>query len=60
MRWEYKIIEVKRKFLTGGISPEAFEEQLNGLGREGWELVEVNQSQINNVMAILKRSKDAK
>lgn len=57
MRWEYKAIEVKRKFLTGGIAVESFQTQLNELGREGWELVSVNQNQMHSVVAVLKRSK---
>ncbi len=57
MRWEYKTIKVKRAFLTGAIDAEAFEVQLNALGREGWELVCVNQNQIHGVVAVLKRSK---
>ncbi len=57
MRWEYKVIEVKRKFLTGGIAPESFQAQLNELGREGWELVSVNQNQMHSVVAVLKRSR---
>ena len=57
MRWEYKTIKVKRAFLTGGIDAEVFEVQLNNLGREGWELVSVNQNQMHSVVAVLKRSK---
>ena len=59
MRWEYKAVNVKvaRKFLTSEISAEAFEEQLNALGRDGWELVAVNPNQMHCVLAIFKRSK---
>ncbi|GGY64903.1 hypothetical protein GCM10011613_05890 [Cellvibrio zantedeschiae] len=57
MRWEYKTIEVKRKFMTGGIDVDAFEEQLNTLGLQGWELVSVNQNQMHSVVAVLKRAK---
>jgi len=57
MRWEYKVVEAKRSFMSGGIKTEAFEQQLNELGRDGWELVTVNQNQIHKVVAVLKRPK---
>ena len=40
MRWEYKVIKFnKRSFFSGTIDPEAFEAELNNLGRDGWELL---------------------
>lgn len=56
MRWEYKTIKVKRNFF-GAIDAEALQVQLNELGREGWELVTLNQSQSVCGLAVLKRSK---
>jgi hypothetical protein len=47
MRWEYKVIKFsKRSFFSGTIDPEAFEAELNNLGRDGWELVSVTQNQM--------------
>ncbi|WP_409340784.1 DUF4177 domain-containing protein [Paenibacillus sp. MBLB4367] len=38
--WEYKTHKYKTGgFLGGKIDEKEFEEQLNALGREGWELV---------------------
>jgi hypothetical protein len=36
-RWTYKIIRIKLGFL--GFKPEAAEDEINRLGKEGWELV---------------------
>jgi hypothetical protein len=57
MRWEYKTISVKRSFFSGGINAKDLELDLNALGREGWELVCVNQNHVQGVVAVLKRSK---
>jgi hypothetical protein len=57
MRWEYKTIKVKRAFFTGAIDAEAFEVQLNALGRDSWELVCVNQNNLHGMIAVLKRAK---
>jgi hypothetical protein len=58
MRWEYKVIKFsKRSFFSGTIDPEAFETELNSLGREGWELVSVTQNQMAIAVAVFKRSR---
>ena len=58
MRWEYKtIIFTKRAFFTGVINAEAFDAQLNELGRDGWELVSVVSNQMQGVTAVFKRTR---
>lgn len=40
MAWEYKIVSFEKvSFLSNKMKHEELEQQLNELGREGWELV---------------------
>lgn len=40
MRWEYKVHTFESKsFLPGKFKWEEFQDELNRLGRDGWELV---------------------
>jgi hypothetical protein len=63
-QWEYMTVVVGTGgFLTGGgeIDPQAFTDQLNKLGDEGWELVSVfdtnrGSGQTRVVIAVLKRA----
>ena len=58
MRWEYKTLKyTKRSFFTGALDAEALEHALNDLGREGWELVSINQTQMQSALVVLKRQK---
>ncbi len=36
-RWEYKTVEIKSKLIGSGLTD--MNDQLNALGRQGWELV---------------------
>lgn len=60
-RWEYKTIKLGTTGFLGGIlDASAFEQLLNNLGRDGWELVsafDTNQSygQTRDVVAVFKR-----
>lgn len=62
MRWEYKVFKLAATgFWVGGKLDEArFQEMLNELGREGWELVsafDTNQGHgtTRDVVSVLKR-----
>lgn len=62
MRWEYKTIAFKkRRFFTGAIDADALNQQLDGLGRDGWELVSICPGSFfgapSGVIAVLKRQK---
>ncbi|MGY0503882.1 DUF4177 domain-containing protein [Luteimonas sp. e5] len=41
-RWQYEVIEFKPKML-GGFNTQAMREELDRLGRQGWELVSFSQ-----------------
>ena len=62
MKWEYVTVmfEASGWFLGGKLDGGKFNERLNGLGQEGWELVSVfdtnmNQGGTRDVVAVLKR-----
>jgi hypothetical protein len=61
MKWEYKTVKVDTKGFAGGKFDEnSFEQILNGLGQQGWELTntfDTNQDMgaSRHVIAILKR-----
>jgi Domain of unknown function (DUF4177) len=63
--WEHKTIKVNTKGFNGGILDiDIFDEELNVLGSEGWELVtalNTNQSSGSSreVIAIFKRPHDS-
>ena len=65
MKWEYKTIKTDTEgFLVGGkFDQDSFEQVLNGLGEQGWELVSVFDTNMEggksrHVIAILKRPKE--
>jgi hypothetical protein len=62
MKWEYITVmfEASGWFLGGKLDGQAFNERLNNLGAEGWELVSVfdtnlHQGGTRDVVAVMKR-----
>ena len=42
MKWEYKTIKIESKGFSGGLfDQDTFERMMNELGQQGWELVNV-------------------
>jgi hypothetical protein len=60
--WEYHTEEFEAKGFMGGIlDVNEFQNRLNALGKEGWELVNcfdtnMNQGQTRYILAVLKRA----
>jgi hypothetical protein len=53
-QWEYKVVDLSTSFL--GKSVKNPEEELNELGREGWELVEdLSEASGNTQSLVFKR-----
>jgi hypothetical protein len=62
MRWEYKTFAFKkRRFFSGSVNVEALSQELESLGRDGWELVSVCPNSFmgapNGLIVALKRAK---
>lgn len=62
MRWEYKTVRFKkRSFFSGALDTEELNQQLDALGRDGWELVSLcpamYMSTSQGLIAVLKRSR---
>jgi len=62
--WQYKTVHLAAQdwFLGGKVDYEQFEEMLNRLGREGWELVNVfdtnkSHGQTRDVVAVFKKQR---
>lgn len=62
MKWEYRTVmfDVSGWFLGGKLDGHDFNDRLNLLGEEGWELVSVFDTNVahggtRNVVAVLKR-----
>ena len=51
-RWNYKVVEVKPKWLS--VTPKMIEEVLAPLGSMGWELVSVTQVAASTVLYLKK------
>jgi len=58
MRWQYKTVKIKATW-TGNLKTETIEEELNNLGRQDWELVNIVYSHVygasNWVIAVFKK-----
>lgn len=53
MRWEYKTLTYNKRSFFGALNVEELQQVLNDLGRDGWELVGINQTQ--PAILVLKR-----
>ena len=63
MKWEYRtvVFEVSGWFVGGKLDGQKFNDRLNQLGEEGWELVSVFDTNFaeggtRDVVAVMKRS----
>ena len=54
-RWKYTVVEVKARF-TGGIHADRLQQELDRLGAQGWELVQMLHTHpLRHVQLVMKR-----
>ena len=53
-KWSYKVISIKPEIF--GPNPVKFEQELNKLGAEGWELVAAQQNGITTLLYLKKET----
>ncbi len=56
MKWEYKTLKHDASSFLGRLDAQGLQDQFNGLGQEGWELVSTFENrETRDILVIFKR-----